>query len=84
LLATVWAFLAWRPKSWPQAIVQAVAMGALFGAVQLWLGMSSSDDRRWFLAWWMPLWMATSMAGYAFWAWMGRRTGAPQESAPRR
>jgi hypothetical protein len=81
--ARVWDFLTGRPQTWRQALVEAVVLGGVFVGVQLLFNVVSTPDNR-FLVWWIPLWIVTSMAGYAFWSWLGRRHRPLQESGPPR
>ena len=81
--ARIWDFLTGRPQTWRQALVEAVVLGGLFAGVQLLFNVLSTPDNR-FLVWCVPLWIAVSMTGHAFWNWVSPPRAALQESGPRR
>jgi hypothetical protein len=71
----LWRATTWEPTTWAAALVQALVVGTVVVAFGLWLGAFSVEDAA-FLWWWAPLWVATSLAGFAFRRRRSRRRGA--------
>ena len=74
-LGRVWAATSWEPSTWRGAVLQAVVTAGVVLAFWAWLGGFPENGAA-FLLWWVPLWVAFSLTGFAYRRRRRRRAAA--------
>ncbi|GAB3443923.1 hypothetical protein GCM10027517_22810 [Phycicoccus ginsengisoli] len=61
----MWAITGWEPSTWRGAVLETVVTTCVMLALWGWLGWFPENEAG-FMLWWVPLWMALSLTGFAY------------------